>query len=251
MAVETILSGIMQDNPKLGIALGLFGAKYGPKIAKGIDVGGGAALSRSQYKKGIRRAGRDPMHRETPFTEATTEFVPRAEAYITKPYEGRYQAMYTPSAGWNLMHGAPPLTKPFKFAEFSLLDMFESPGLIMRKKMQRSVAEEGRHYLQHREGSLLTAPIHRPTFKYKVFEGVIQEPKNPAWGHLKEDWIKVYRQPIEVEAALEQMAFFGGKGIKPTGAFRRLKAVGYTDKQIKSMLKAYQKARKAAFPDID
>ena len=147
------------------------------------------------------------------------------------------------------MHGAPPLTKPFKFAEFSLLDMFESPGLIRHKKMQRSVAEEGRHYLQHREGSLLTAPIHRPTFKYKVFEGVIQEPKNPAWGHLKEDWIKVYRQPIEVEAALEQMAFFGGA--QSAGATKRLRAVGYRDWQIESMLKAYQKARKAAFPDID
>ena len=50
LAAETILSGISQDNPQLGIALGLLGARYAPQIAKGVDVHAGSVLSKRQYK---------------------------------------------------------------------------------------------------------------------------------------------------------------------------------------------------------
>ena len=252
MAVETILSGIMQDNPKLGIALGLLGPRYGPKIAKGIDVAGGAALSRSQYKKGFRRAKRDPMHGETPIA-AESKFIPRSEQYIQPKGGGaqrpvNYMAFYDMVPGWSLMRGETRYHPTFNFLEYSLLDMFNRPELIRKKFMQRAVAEEGRHYLQHRAGSLPGDLSGLNPFKMKVFADVLQSPKNPPQGHLPVKYVERYKAPHEVEAALEHMAFLGEKVTKRNPSVERLRGIGYTDKQIKSMLKAYKKARQAAFP---
>ena len=260
LAVETILSGIMQDNPKLGIALGLFGAKYGPKIAKGIDVGGGAALSRSQYRKGFRKAAADPMQGEIPFA-GESSFVPS-----TGEFAGRYNQM----PGWALIrHGASTAVggKPFTFTEYSLLNMLKNPNLIRRQFMPSVVFHEGRHYLQHKATSV-GKPYHKTVgtsgTTYGTFKGVVRKPKNPPATH--ESLISQHRarfggpegaleykknieylsQPIEVEARLETITMFGVKN--SPFAIKDLQNIGYTDKQISSMLKAYRKARQAAFP---
>jgi hypothetical protein len=249
MAVETILSGIMQDNPKLGIALGLFGAKYGPKIAKGIDVAGGAALSRSQYRKGFKQAKRDPMQRKIPFA-GESSFVP-----FTGEFAGRYNQM----PGWALIrHGASTAVggKPFTFAEYSLSNMLKNPNLIRKQFMPSTVFHEGRHYLQHKATS--------GGKTYGTFKGVVRKPKNPPATHESlvsqhrarfggpegaleyKKHIEYLSNPIEVEARLEQITMFGVKN--SPFAIQDLQNIGYTHNQISSMLKAYRKERQAAFP---
>lgn len=240
LAVETILAGVSQDHPELGIALGLLGPRYGPKIAKGINVRGGAALSRRQYRKGFKRAKGDPTQKEIPF-ESESQFF---------PFAGRAMGSYYPLSGVELIrHGSSGsgIGKPFRFAEFTLMDMLKDPSYIRRKAMQSTVAHEGRHYLQHKAS---------PTpwdLRLEPFEGVVQKPKKPVtskqltkeWGdQLGTEGVEEYKKyldyvskPIEVEARLEQIASFGTKN-SPT-QIKQLKQAGYTDNQINAMLKDY------------
>lgn len=245
LAVETILAGVSQDHPELGIALGLLGPRYGPKIAKGIDVRGGAALSRRQYRKGFEKAKGDPTQKVIPF-ESESQFF---------PFTGSTKGAYSPMAGLELMqHGSSVsgIGKPFRFAEFTLMDMLKDPSHIRRKAMQSTVFHEGRHHLQHKAGRGFDSPLE--SLRLEPFEGVVQKPKNPVtsqqlkskeWiAELGTEGVEEYKKyldyvskPTEVEARLEQIASFGTKN-SPT-QIKQLKQAGYTDNQINAMLKDY------------
>ena len=283
MAVETILSGIMQDNPKLGIALGLFG----PKVAKTVNVSGGRALSRRGFRKGFEKAKTDPMFGDIDFEELS-EFVPFHSTKSNMLKQGAV-GLYQPKAGLRHMqqqakadktpgwmdifeqararrvpiepigrrynvHGMP---KPMQFSDFTLWHLLSMPGTY--RQLPKTAFHEAAHFKQHTRGTSASAPWDY----HSLSMGTWPKPKNVPGGPgfkklphsmqeiietnpIRQKKIKYLSNPIETEARLEEIWSFGKKASK--SELRELKYLGYSDNQIDKMIKDYGKARAEWYP---
>ena len=261
MAVETILSGIMQDNPKLGIALGLFG----PKVAKTVNVSGGRALSRRGYRKGFEKAKTDPMFHDIPFEELS-EFMPIGQTrkhILASENIGEYRAAggrryFDPTSEISIMGKGP---KPLGFTDYTLFELLNRPSALFGSLLPRTVFHEGAHFKQHMRGlaargkdyRIISGGTMKPKPKYepggpfyRKFSPKTQ--KNMRETKVHQDKFNYLSNPIEIEARLEEIFSFGKKAAKSSR--KDLKFLGYSDNQIDKMVKDYGDVRAYWYPPL-
>ena len=168
LAFETLLTAMAHSegiDPRVAIATGLAAGKVAPKLpaaARAINIKGGGALSRHQYKKGMKSASKDPMFSDIDY--------PRQVKFIRAkdPEASGARGWYSPRAGIARREKELYPNRPTQLSkspsiflrEQTLGELFkvgfprniQVPAALKPKWAESIVRHESRHYKQHVEG---------------------------------------------------------------------------------------------------
>ena len=189
LAFETLLTGMAHSegvDPRIAIATGIAAGKVIPKLpaaARAINIKGGGALSRYQYKKGFEAAKKDPMFSDIDYA--------REVRFVGAKDKDMSDAMgwYSPSAGQARRHlelypnqrkfpGEEGWAAPAKsislreqtLGELLTLGRGKYPKVpqVFKPWAGSIIKHESRHYKQHVEGM---KRLEDYTFGKTTYEG--------------------------------------------------------------------------------